>query len=243
MLGLFLLDSELNILALNAPDNVLHLASALPLLGVGVSRDKRSRRPRRCEPRTRLTGDLRPWSGHRGAGHHAPMERRPDLHLTTPRLELRPLTYDDLDDVASMLGDAEALTHWGPPLTREESRSWIERNLRRYDVDGFGRCAVILRRTGELAGDCGLIRTLVEGEPEVELGWIVRRGHQGQGIATEAAAAWRDFALDALELNRIVSMVSEENVSSRRVAEKLGMTVERTAMWGDHPHLMYAISR
>jgi len=35
ILGLFITASELNILALNHPDNVLHLASALVLLGVG----------------------------------------------------------------------------------------------------------------------------------------------------------------------------------------------------------------
>lgn len=164
-----------------------------------------------------------------------------DLRLETARLELRPLTFDDLDDLASMLGDAEGLIHWGAPLDRDEAREWIERNRRRYDVDGFGRCAVILRSTGELVGDCGLIRTVVEGQPEVELGWIVSRSHRGEGIATEAAAAWRDYALGTLGLDRIVSMVSATNVSSRRVAEKLGMTVEREAMWGGLPHLMYSM--
>ena len=41
VLGLFLLDSSANILALNGADNVLHLASAIVLLGVGLSADKR----------------------------------------------------------------------------------------------------------------------------------------------------------------------------------------------------------
>jgi [ribosomal protein S5]-alanine N-acetyltransferase len=112
----------------------------------------------------------------------------PELHLTTRRLALRAFTYDDLDALASMLGDAAALTYWVPPLTRKESRSWIERNLRRYEDDGFGRCAIVLRATGvgrRLRTD----RHLVEGRPEVELGWIVRRSHQGKGIATEAGAA------------------------------------------------------
>ncbi|MFC9351036.1 DUF4383 domain-containing protein [Arthrobacter sp. NPDC057013] len=40
ILGLFLLSSPLNIIALNGADNVLHLASAVLLLGVGVSLDK-----------------------------------------------------------------------------------------------------------------------------------------------------------------------------------------------------------
>ncbi len=166
-----------------------------------------------------------------------------NLNLQTERLELRPLTLEDLDELAPLLGDAEGLIHWGPALSREESRSWIERNLARYEADGFGRCAVILRETGELVGDCGLISTLVEERPEVELGWIVSRSLRGRGIATEAAAAWRDFAFDTLGLKRIVSMVSEENVASRRVAEKLGMTVERQALWGGLPHLMYSLHR
>jgi RimJ/RimL family protein N-acetyltransferase len=167
----------------------------------------------------------------------------PNLHLETDRLVLRPLSLDDLDDMAMLLGDAEALALWGDPLDRDGARSWIERNLARYEADGFGRCAVVLRATGELVGDCGLIRTLVEGAPEVELGWITRRSHWGLGIATEAAGAWRDHAFDTLGLERVVSMVSERNLASRRVAEKLGMTVEREAMWGDLPHLMYSMRR
>ena len=42
ILGLFLLSSPLNIIALNGADNVLHLASAVLLLGVGLSVEKKS---------------------------------------------------------------------------------------------------------------------------------------------------------------------------------------------------------
>lgn len=163
-----------------------------------------------------------------------------ELELETARLVLRRLRDDDLEQMCSLLGDAEALAFWGEPLDRAGSRQWIERNVARYEADGFGRCAVVLRATGELVGDCGLIRTAVEGVPEVELGWIVRRSHWGLGLATEAAAAWRDYAFGVLGLERIVSMVSEQNTPSRRVALKLGMTVERTAIWGDEPMLMYS---
>ena len=146
---------------------------------------------------------------------------------------------DDLDELARLLGDREALLLWGDPLDRDGAREWIGRNQTRYERDGFGRCAVILSATGELVGDCGLSRQIIEHAEEVELGWIVARAHQGKGIATEAAGAWRDFAFNALGLTRVVSMVSEENVASRRVAEKLGAHVERPAIWGGLPMLMY----
>src|SRR5512133_1670991 len=165
------------------------------------------------------------------------------LWLETRRLTLRPLCDDDLDEICLLLGDAHALVLWGEPLDRDGARQWIERNMARYQADGFGRCAIVLRATGELVGDCGLIRTAVEGLPEVELGWIVSRVHWGKGIATEAAHAWRDHAFRQLGLDRIVSMISEQNVASRRVAQKLGMTVERTAIWDGAPMLMYACAR
>jgi hypothetical protein len=38
VVGLFITDAAVNILALNHPDNVLHLGTALVLLGVGLSR-------------------------------------------------------------------------------------------------------------------------------------------------------------------------------------------------------------
>jgi hypothetical protein len=40
VVGLFVLGSSANILALNSPDNVLHLASALVLLGAGLAAPK-----------------------------------------------------------------------------------------------------------------------------------------------------------------------------------------------------------
>ena len=44
IIGLFILDSSANILALNSADNVLHLVSALALLGAGLAADKDVRR-------------------------------------------------------------------------------------------------------------------------------------------------------------------------------------------------------
>lgn len=162
--------------------------------------------------------------------------------IETERLTLRPLALGDLDEMATLLADAEALRLWGEPLDREGARAWIERNIARYAAHGFGRCAVIWRETGELVGDCGLHRTVVEGVDEIELGWITRRAFWGRGIATEAGAAWRDHGLGTLGLRRIISMVSPVNAASRRVAEKLGFTVEREAMWADEgPFLIYVI--
>ncbi len=178
-----------------------------------------------------MTHRLAQTTGHRQPGR---------LWLETRRLTLRPLCDDDLDDLSLLLGDRGALAGWVEALDRDGAQRWIERNVTRYQADGFGRCAIVLRATGQLVGDCGLIRTTVEGVDEVELGWIVRKAEWGKGLATKAGEAWRDHAFSELGRRRIVSMISEQNRASRRVAEKLGMAVERTAIWDGHPMLMYA---
>jgi RimJ/RimL family protein N-acetyltransferase len=66
----------------------------------------------------------------------------PHLTLQTERLTLRPLTLDDLDAMATLLGDAEALVLWWPADPRGRT-VLIERNVARYASHGIGRCAVI----------------------------------------------------------------------------------------------------
>ena len=55
---------------------------------------------------------------------------------------------------------------------------------------------------------------------------MVYDGHTGQGLATEAAMAVRDWALGARGLPTLVSYVGTANAPSRRVAEKLGAVID-----------------
>jgi len=41
--GLFIVNTDLNLLALNAPDNVVHFVSAVILLGVGLGAERKSK--------------------------------------------------------------------------------------------------------------------------------------------------------------------------------------------------------
>jgi hypothetical protein len=59
-------------------------------------------------PRTRLAQDDR--STDQVAARAALDRNVADLHLEADRLELRALTFDDLDELTSMLADAEGLT-------------------------------------------------------------------------------------------------------------------------------------
>lgn len=163
--------------------------------------------------------------------------------LETSRVILRELRPDDVDALALVLSDAETMRFYPAPFDRTGVEGWIFRNRARYQKDGHGLWAMILKSSGELIGDCGLTVQNIDGANEIEIGYHVRREHWGQGLATEAARACRALGFARLPVERIVSIIRPANLSSRRVAEKNGMTVWKEVMWHDLPHLVYAIRR
>jgi [ribosomal protein S5]-alanine N-acetyltransferase len=168
-----------------------------------------------------------------------------DFLLETERLQLRPYTRGDLDDLASIVGDSVTMRYYPRPFSREDASNWIERNLRRYTEDGHGLWAMISKESNEFVGNCGLVKQRVDEREETEVGWLVARRLWNQGFATEAATACRDYGFGVLGLNRLISMIRPENEPSRRVAEKIGMLVEKELVWGngDFLHLVYALSK
>jgi len=145
----------------------------------------------------------------------------------TVRLAFRELTADDLDDMAMLLGDPEVMAYYAQPKSRAEALGWIEWNRRLYRDRGFGLWRIELRDGGEFVGDCGLTIQEVDGLVEIEVGYHVRRALQGRGYATEAAASCRDYARDSLGLRRLIALIDPANRASQRVAEKIGLSLER----------------
>ena len=163
--------------------------------------------------------------------------------IETTRLILRPLTRDDVDAIFAVIGDPVAMRHYPRAFTYEDAEQWIARNLRRYEENGHGMMALVLKTTGEVIGDCGIACQLVEGETMLEVGYHLRRDRWGNGYAIEAARASIAFGFRELAAERIVALIRPENMPSRRVADRNGMTVERLVVHSGLPHLLYVITR
>jgi len=133
------------------------------------------------------------------------------------------MTVDDLDNMAALLGDPEVMSYYPAPKTRDEALAWIQWNQNNYAEHGHGLW-IVETLDGEFVGDCGLTWQKVNGRPELEVGYHVRTALQGRGYATEAAAACRDFARDALGATKLVAIIHPDNAASARVAEKIGMS-------------------
>ncbi|WP_164233682.1 GNAT family N-acetyltransferase [Microbacterium hydrocarbonoxydans] len=145
------------------------------------------------------------------------------LPAPTDRLRFREMSTDDLDAMAALLGDPEVMAFYPAPKTREESRAWIEGNRERYAEHGHGLW-IVETHDGGFVGDCGITWQAVNGSPVLEVGYHVRRDLQGRGFATEAAGACLALVKQELSPTLLTAIVHPENLASRRVAEKLGMT-------------------
>jgi ribosomal-protein-alanine N-acetyltransferase len=163
--------------------------------------------------------------------------------LETSRLILREFRLDDADALARVLSDPETMRFYPAPCDRAGVEDWIARGIRRYAEHGHGLWAMVLKASGEMIGDCGLTVQNVDGADEIEIGYHVRRDLWGQALATEAARACRDYGFARLRAERLISLICPENLPSRRVAEKNGMTVWKEVMWHNVSHLVYTIRR
>jgi [ribosomal protein S5]-alanine N-acetyltransferase len=165
------------------------------------------------------------------------------LILETSRLLLREFVPQDADALAAVLGDPVAMQFYPAPFDREGVAEWIAKNIGRYQRDGHGLWAMVLKDSGELVGDCGCILQEVEGTNHVEVGYHVRRDLWGKGYATEAARTCVEYAFTALGATRVISMIRPENVRSIRVAEKNGLRCEKIIFWRGYEHCIYAKGR
>ena len=151
--------------------------------------------------------------------------------LETARLRLRAWRPDDLTPFAALNADPEVTRHLqGRPLSRAESDDLAARIAAHWRERGFGLWAVELKADGRMVGFAGLAvpAFLPAVLPAVEVGWRLARDVWGRGLATEAGRASLEQGFGALGLDRVVSIIRPANAASRRVAEKLGLELERT---------------
>jgi [ribosomal protein S5]-alanine N-acetyltransferase len=153
--------------------------------------------------------------------------RREPPTLVTARLVLRPLVAGDTAALAALAGDPAVAYHldrvpspFPPPLAAR----WIARRAMRWRERRGITLAVTRPPDDGLIGTVSLRLSMAH--RHAELGYWVAAPAWGAGIATEAAAALVDWGFAVLRLHRIHARVLGDNPGSRRVADKLGFTVE-----------------
>src|SRR5437667_1333672 len=163
--------------------------------------------------------------------------------LETARLTLRPFGKEDLDLLAELMANPDFMRFSLGPKTHRQTAAFLETVIGWYRAGLPSPFAVVIRSDGVLVGYCGFLHQEVDGEKEIEIGYRLHPDYWNRGIATEAARKVRDHAFSDLELPRVISLIHYDNTSSRRGAEKIGMTFEKEIPFRGFPTQVFALIR
>jgi RimJ/RimL family protein N-acetyltransferase len=160
------------------------------------------------------------------------------MEIETDRLILRRWRSSDVEPFVSLNTDPRVMEFFPATLSRAETVAMISTIEERIERDGFGFWATERR---EPRGFIGFIGLNVPGHPLpfspcVEVGWRLAFDCWGKGYAQEGARAALAFGFESVRLKEIVSFTTVNNIRSRRVMERIGMTHDAQDDF-DHPKL------
>jgi RimJ/RimL family protein N-acetyltransferase len=163
--------------------------------------------------------------------------------LETERLILRHLEPGDLESLYAIYSDPEVRRYIPEgTLTYEETKEELEWFLNGHpEHPELGLWATVDKETNRLIGRCGLLPWTIEGRFEVEVAYLLAKEYWGQGLGTEAAQATLSYSIEKLGLSRLICLIDEENLASKKVAEKIGMTFEKEGRDEKGSFLLYSI--
>lgn len=156
---------------------------------------------------------------------------RPDEILIGTAILLERWSDADVDELVEAVNDTLTdLRLWMPwaqePVTAEGMAFVVREAHAAWDA---GReFAYVIRDPGErsrIVGCCGLHDRI--GTGSLEIGYWVRSGHGGRGVATEAAGLLTRSALAIEGVHRVEIHCDEANVRSAAIPPKLGFALDR----------------
>jgi RimJ/RimL family protein N-acetyltransferase len=147
-----------------------------------------------------------------------------ETELHTERLLLRPFRADDVAAAQEYRNDQEFarfLPHIPQPFTKQHAQEFVALNMSE-PWERSPTFAVVLK--GKLIGTVNF--EIDAGTRTAMLGYAIGCAWWDQGIATEAARAATEWAIEAFGLVRIWASTDVRHVRSIRVLENLGMQRE-----------------
>jgi ribosomal-protein-alanine N-acetyltransferase len=163
--------------------------------------------------------------------------------LETKRLILRHQVLTDLDDLYALYCDPDIIKYIpDAPRNYQETREELEWHMNGHPKHPeLGLWATIHKGTNKFIGRCGLLPWTVDSTYEVEVAYTISKAFWGQGLGYEAAQAILNYGFDQLHLTRLICLIDPDNLASKKVATKIGMSFEKD--WVDELGPLQVYSR
>ena len=123
--------------------------------------------------------------------------------METERLIIRKITRKDMGALLALMSKPEVMYAWEHGFEKKEVHQWLNRQLTRYRKDGYGYFAVILKENNKFIGQAGLMKSVIDGNNTVELGYMLDNVYWHHGYATEAARRCLQHAFEELGLQEV----------------------------------------
>ncbi len=147
--------------------------------------------------------------------------------LETERLLLRYLVPQDIPLLINLWTDPDVTRFMGGPRDVETLQKNLKKKAQNPSAEQFDLWPLIERSSGNLIGNCGLLAKEVGGVTEYEVIYVLAKSAWGNGYASEIGRALGTYAYHVRGINRLVALVQPENTASERVAQKMGMRLEK----------------
>ncbi len=163
--------------------------------------------------------------------------------LTTERLELRPLTFDEVDEFHGICAGEKFRRYMfdNEAIALEVAASFIAKSNNYFARSGYGLWGVRERGKTLLIGFCGF--WFFHEPPELELLYGIAEAYWGMGFAVEAAEAIMQYGFETLGFDRIQASTDTPNLASLRVMQKLGMKFSQRQTLSGLDTTFYTITR
>ena len=147
------------------------------------------------------------------------------MYIKTERLELKPLSDSDRDNMIKLLPNSEIKkTYMLPDFENEEQAEKLFLRLKE------GSLAEIVYQVGIFLNDevIGYANEVERDGNTIELGYMIHPNHHNRGYGTEILKAMID-EMFVRGFTEVLAGAFEENLASMRIMEKSGMTrIEKT---------------
>lgn len=143
-------------------------------------------------------------------------------------MRLVPLTYDDAPLVERMECDPVLMAELGGPAKPEDIPDLMRRRLGSAESESGWNLKILPNDdSDEAAGSISIWERNLDGEPIVEIGWMVLREYQGQGLATRAVREVLQRARERPGWDVVYAFPAVTNGASNAICRKAGFTFVR----------------
>ena len=125
----------------------------------------------------------------------------------------------------------------GGPLNPYESWMLYAAEIGHWQIHGFGMWMIHDRKSDDTLGMAG--GWFPKGWPEREIAWMIWPGVEARGIALEATARARDYLYNQQGWDGAVTYLDPKNLSSIKLAERLGAVKDKQAVSIDSHDVVY----